>query len=479
MLSCFFRFSEDEGRDLLGKRGTEFKLPYPLLDTDTSGFDGCEEDSTGKGKSQRTKKSKTQLREYLHTGRKRKSSYRDAFNGLNGYSPYTGMNAYPGSCQTGEMKPEIMYPYTGNNYSLETDIYRSQCYPSFTGSVYPTTDSYRLEAEKAYSNGYYLDSRQYQHSLQYHSNGYPDLVAPSTKYSYDVSKYGYDMSSFGLDLSKRGHFDDELSRLESDFRKYSHDYSAEKLSHRLNGGLEPLKSSAIYSTPGVLNNEAYMSSSGMTGITNSMSHSVVAGINSPCSLYRAEPTGSGGSNGSSTDKYNSQVLSSKEAKVMKVSELSNNSDPSKSQLHNGHGSVIRSTSPRTKSPRSVLVAEQRQNGISVITGGGGATYHPDPNSSSLPQCSSSTWSTCIKANDHMSHKSSPRSTPSSHSHDNNILPNTSPAVVSAPTLQLDLHASKIVSPASNRQESVVAYSNSSPASATTATSVIQQSVRRG
>ena len=372
--------SDDEGRDLVGKRGSEFKLPYPIIDTDTTGLGSPldEELSSGKsGKSPRNKKNKTQLRDYLQTGRKRKTPYRECFNGLNGYSPYSALSGYPTACpQTGEIKADIsaMYQYTGNNYGLDTaDIYRSTGYTY--GGLYPSaTDSYRLEAEKhaaAYPNGYYLEPRQYQHTLQYHGNGYTDFMSPTSKYSYDMSKYGYDThavaSSYGLDLSKRPYDD-------MDFHKYSYDYSAaDKLSSvsRVNGSLDPLKSSTLYGATPILNNDSLNMAS--TAPSNT--------------LY------------SSVDRYGQDASRDMKLGKLPTTPLSDSSTDISKQtsaiMPNGHPSVIRNASPRTKSPRketypsttSSMYQSYNSAGVSVLSSCG--------NPSGTPQASAA-WPACSK-----------------------------------------------------------------------------------
>ena len=467
--------SDDEGRDLVGKRGSEFKLPYPIIDTDTSGLGSpLDEELSGgskNGKSPRNKKNKGQLRDYLQTGRKRKTPYRECFTGLNGYSPYTALNGYPATCpQTGEIKADIsaMYPYTGNNYGLDTaDIYRSTGYTY--GGLYPSaTDSYRLEAEKhaaAYPNGYYLEPRQYQHTLQYHGNGYTDFVSPTSKYSYDMSKYGYDThamaSSYGLDLSKRPY--DEM-----DIHKYSHDYSAaDKLSSvsRVNGSLDPLKSSALYGTTPILNNDSLN----------------MAATATPCPLYSSSTTTT------STERYN-QDTSARDMKLGKLptTPLSENSTDISKQtsaiMPNGHASVIRNASPRTKSPRqdanpsstpSMYPSYNSAAGVSVLSSCG--------NPSTTPQ-SSATWPACSKTPTPNCKQESPAVTPSETPQGGSGMSSSQAAL---PSMSNNDMGSRVMTGkqdgsaavALNSLAAAAPQANSSPASATTATSVIQQSGR--
>ena len=457
--------SDDEGRDLVGKRGSEFKLPYPIIDTDTTGLGSPldEELSSGKsGKSPRNKKNKTQLRDYLQTGRKRKTPYRECFNGLNGYSPYSALNGYPTACpQTGEIKADIsaMYPYTGNNYGLDTaDIYRSTGYSY--GGLYPSaTDSYRLEAEKhaaAYPNGYYLEPRQYQHTLQYHGNGYTDFMSPTSKYSYDMSKYGYDThavaSSYGLDLSKRPYDD-------MDFHKYSHDYSAaDKLSSvsRVNGSLDPLKSSTLYGTTPILNNDSLNMAS--TAPSNT--------------LY------------SSVDRYGQDASRDMKLGKLPTTPLSDSSTDISKQtsaiMPNGHPSVIRNASPRTKSPRqethpsttSSMYQSYNSAGVSVLSSCG--------NPSGTPQASAA-WPACSKTPTPQCKQGSPVGTPTGTPQDGSSMSSSQAAL---PSMSSSDMGSRIMSPKQEGSAAVALNSmaaapqaNSSPASATTATSVIQQSGR--
>lgn len=439
--------SEDEGRDLVGKRGSEFKLPYPIIDTDPTGLGASfEEEDVSKLKSQRNKKSKTQLRDYLQAARKRKTPYREVYTGLNGYTPYTGINGYP-ACQAGEMKTEFMYPYAGNNFALDADIYRTG-YP-FTGSVYPGTDSFRLEADKhGYTNGYYLEPRQYQHTLQYHGNGYTDLVSQGSKYSYDMSKYGYDMSSYGLDLTKRGQYETDLTRYETDLRKY--DYSVDKIS-RVNGSYDSLRSSSLYGTNPMLNNDALLSCNMSQNTTTS------------CSLYRSDH-GSSNDINNTTDRYSQNSLMSKEAPKYGVSTTPSVIDNSSSEcikpnLVNGHTSVIRNTSQKTtKSPHT------DQSAVSS------ALYSTESVANNvLANCGSATWHVpCSKAID-------------THYKDGSLHSGSSNASQSPmESLATTDVSSRIVSPHSKPVQdnnSVLTINNSSPALASTATSVIQMSGR--
>lgn len=184
MTACVI--SEDEGRDLARKRGTEFKLPYAIIDNDltvNSSFDEFTSTSISSAStavaikpartSRSSKKSnKTQLRDYLQTGRKRKTPYHDLYAGL--VSPYAAVAAaavagsslyppLPGSagCYAAaaavpsapyhsvtpgaEVKPEMLYPYacatgmTSQNLSSTSafeDQYRFGYHPS-AAALYP------------------------------------------------------------------------------------------------------------------------------------------------------------------------------------------------------------------------------------------------------------------------------------------------------------------------------------------------------
>uniref|UniRef100_A0A2C9M9I8 PAS domain-containing protein n=1 Tax=Biomphalaria glabrata TaxID=6526 RepID=A0A2C9M9I8_BIOGL len=219
------QLTEDEGHDLFGKRGNEFKLPYPLLDIDMcSGFGFGDDDLVTKSKSSKSKKKSNSASPGANAGTANgaqsngaPANYASAGGG--GGKDYQGgkrrksaacliggdtslllvphgFTAYDGG-GGGEMKPpEAVYPYAANNFGFEADLYRPQGYGSLT--PYPTADPYKLDMDK---HGYFLDHRQYQHSsFPYPNNGYSEFV-PSTKYGYDVPKYGFD--SYSLDLSKR------------------------------------------------------------------------------------------------------------------------------------------------------------------------------------------------------------------------------------------------------------------------------------
>ncbi|KAL3881168.1 hypothetical protein ACJMK2_027625 [Sinanodonta woodiana] len=246
------QLTDDEGQDLFHKRGSEFKLPYPLLDLDIcSGFDFPADESSTKLKGTRGKKQKNQMKDF--STKRKKSGCREPINGLNGYGPYQALNGY----ENGELKPEFLYHYPSQNFGIEPDLLynRSHGYTSFPGSMYPTPESYRLDMEKhGYSNGYYIDPhRQYQHPVPYPSNSYADLVTPGTKFPYDVAKYGFD--TYSLDLAKKVHYSEELSRYENDYRKYGYEYGADRLAPRINGTLEPvdLRSTSMYNGATIAN----------------------------------------------------------------------------------------------------------------------------------------------------------------------------------------------------------------------------------
>ena len=357
-----FCYREDEGRELVGKRGNEFKLPYPIIDTDLSGIgSGLDEDEDlGKSKSSRNKKSKTQLRDYLQAGRKRKTPYREVYPTLNGYNPYLSLNGYP-NCQTGDVKAELMYPYGGTNFAIDSDFYRSG-YHAFAGSVYPGTDSLRLDADKhSYTNGYYLEPRQYQHTLQYHGNSYSDLMAQTSKYGYDVAKFSYcdPMGSYGLDLTKRGHYEDEISRYEADLRKYAayNDYSAAEKVSRVNGSFDALRSDGSVEN----GQDNLISCSG--GVPHTTSP--------PCSLYRRD-------SGEAVNRYGER-----EAALKLVSNSGGDCSKSVSLPLNAHMSVIRLASPRAKSPRT--------NATSLYS------IESDCSASLSADCGAAAWPTCRKS----------------------------------------------------------------------------------
>ncbi|ESO94801.1 hypothetical protein LOTGIDRAFT_117861 [Lottia gigantea] len=241
LIATHRQLTDDEGQDLFGKRGNEFKLPYPLLDMDLcGGFGFPDDDFSSKSKSNKVKK-KSQGRESAMPNKKRKGAC--LVNGIPGYT-YPPFNSY----ETGDYKADIIYPYSGNNYGYEPDLYRSHGYSSLQAPLYPSTESYRFEAEKhGLTNGYFYDHRQYQTALPYSSNTFTDIMTPSTKYGYDVTKYGID--PYSIDLSKKMHCAEEVPHLDSDVRKYG--YELHERFPRLNGSIEPvdLRSSVYNPNP--------------------------------------------------------------------------------------------------------------------------------------------------------------------------------------------------------------------------------------
>lgn len=306
------------------------------------------------------KKSKTQLKDYLQAGRKRKTPYREVYNGLNGYSSaYSGLNAYSSYGMSSEMKNEFLsYPAGTNPLSLETaaDVYRN-AYPSFaTPPVYPTTDSLaRLDMDRhGYTNGYFYDSvtRPYQHTLQYPSNGYSDLVSSHPKYGYDVSKYGYESfmgSGYSLDLSKRNSYYDT-----SKYDSYSRGYDTQsgvsdsKLA-RLNGSsydtLRKSSSSSLYETSPVMNSngllqcgggDATMASPTTCSINNS---DLTSRHNQSLSVYN-------NNHHPKEEEMGSDYQTTANCGGSSSNDCGKNNPSQQQHPHAGYASVIRSTSPR-------------------------------------------------------------------------------------------------------------------------------------
>ncbi|XP_063405173.1 aryl hydrocarbon receptor protein 1-like isoform X1 [Mytilus trossulus] len=365
------QLTDDEGQDLFHKRGNEFKLPYPLLDLDIcSGFDFPNDEMMSKMKNGKQKKQKNQGgREYLQSpGRKRKTGCRDIINGINGFS-----GNYPqyGNFEGSDFKPEILYPYPPNNFGIEPEVYRPHGYTGFPGTVYPSAaDTYGFtEAEKhSYANGYYLDShrRQYQHTLGYHGNGYPDLMTPASKYGY-----GFGCDSYGLELAKKVHYGEDLSRLDNDFRKYAYEYGSDRLQPRLNGSLEPvdLRSSSMYGSTGYVN-----------GVDSMVSHG--SGYSSS-SLIKPEI-------------IHGQSLTSKETKVIcSTNDLGQNGQGLTIPLQ--HNSVIKNNT----SPRSI----QNSRNSDHVNGHLSNNYNNSGRGNVISSPGSS-WNPCLK-------NSSPNSTPRS------------------------------------------------------------------
>ncbi|XP_033741802.1 uncharacterized protein LOC117328383 [Pecten maximus] len=369
------QLTDDEGQDLFHKRGNEFKLPYPLLDLDIcSGFDFPNDDLI-KIKNGKKNKQKNQVREIVQTpGRKRKMCRE---NGLTSYPQYNG---YEG----GDYKPELLYSYPPNNFGLESDLYRSHGYSGFPGAVYPSTDSYRLDADKhGYTNGFYLEPhhRQYQHTLSYHGNSYPDLMGTSTKYSYDMSKYGFES------YAKKVHYGEELSRLDNDFRKYTYDYGNERLPNLLNGSLEPvdLRASSMYNGTSLVNGESMVGHSPC--LTSSLFKPDLHGQNmlsketkvicSPSDVLQ----GSQGLNPSMPLHHSSVIKNAASPRTLHSSRCSSSEQMGSPPVNNYNNmSVTRvsgtwaqcSKSSPNSTPRSDNSGSPKQNGM----GGGGASSSP-------------------------------------------------------------------------------------------------------
>ena len=395
---CRVLHSEDEGGELFGKRGSEFKLPYPIVDPDPSGFGAAlEEEDVTKIKPNTKKKSKTQLKDYLQAGRKRKTPYREVYSGLNGYaaSAYNGINGYPGY-SVADMKNEFLSPYAAgsnpaSNLALETaaDLYRSGGYSSFpaaaAASVYPSSaDGLRLDIDRqSYANGYYLDSvtRSYPHSLQYPAaNGYGDLITHA-KYPYDVSKYSYDsfVGGYGLDLSKRANYYD-TSKYDATYRTY--DSAMDKMS-RLNGSYESLRKASLYDNSAPL-------SGGIIGAGGGGSEpptitSPNCSLNTPDLSSRSSHTASAAVYGGSKETLNNYQA------TPSGGVHDSHSAPVTPQLEtkplSQYTSVIRSTSPRNN--KSPVASQYATNSAAVAL-----TSNSHPMSQNCSSSSSSAWTAC-------------------------------------------------------------------------------------
>lgn len=187
--------TDDEGRELVTKRGTEFKLPYPLIDSDPSS--NAFEDDKSIALST-TKKPKAQLKEYLHTGRKRKTPTT--------YAPINNP-PYP---PTGYSSDLVYSPYA--SYPLDTaDIYRTNYMSVYDNAYYsqyplsasqygygyaPYTDGYGLDLRRQHYENYYgltADDARQRHSTVIRSacceqkNGLDDAVALCTSISSNSS----------------------------------------------------------------------------------------------------------------------------------------------------------------------------------------------------------------------------------------------------------------------------------------------------
>jgi len=291
-----FVLSEDEGRDLARKRGTEFKLPYAIIDNDLS-VNSSFDDFTPNGitsaaaaikpprATRSTKKSnKTQLRDYLQTGRKRKTPYHDLYAGL--VSPYAavaaaavaGSSLYPSLPGTAgcyaaavppaaghsftpgaaEVKPEMLYPYAcASQTSAFEDQYRFGYHPTaaalYSGS-YSTSGAgdFRVDdRHHAYygTNSYAGYGDQYaagRTGFQYanYCGSHQDFAGGDASASTSPSavqryrSHGRQAAGYGLDLSTRGHYDRDVIALYD---------PSDGLRRRHNGG-----SGADFATSGLL-----------------------------------------------------------------------------------------------------------------------------------------------------------------------------------------------------------------------------------
>lgn len=138
-------YRDDEGSELVTKRGNEFKLPYPIIDLDPADVGLAEMELVGSsgnsvvgggvarlsgggekavvgvgGGAGRGKKTKGQLRDYMQASRKRKAPYREVYADINEYALYA--SGAKGTCYPyvdgstiGDVSSELMYSF--GNYA--------------------------------------------------------------------------------------------------------------------------------------------------------------------------------------------------------------------------------------------------------------------------------------------------------------------------------------------------------------------------
>lgn len=364
-------FREDEGRDLARKRGSEFKLPYAIVDNDPSGF--CNllpEDDLTKVRSSRNKKSKNQLREYLHTGRKRKTPYRELYHSLNAYTPYSNINGYGEYRNGGDAKSDaFMYSYSSQNFSFDAEQYRLGYHTFSTGAVYPEADKY--------ANGYYINTRHYPYSFQCHANSYSDLMAhAASKYKQNFAKYGY-----GLDLSSKNipYELDAQHCSDINFQKYSSEYVAGDKLSLVSGVFDPLVSGCFYGRNTLSSGNNLLNGSMAMGNSNScdnlLSCNVFHNSSSQYSGYQAEYP-------SVVERY-IQTNSARDKESEKsTSDVSNSqSDDTAVSVPRGHCTVI-----RRNSPAKLIVDKEKGN-------------HESYRANAESFVSGSAWPSCMNNNE--------------------------------------------------------------------------------
>ena len=201
---CYVFSVKDEGHDLVHKRYSKLKLPYAIIDNDTPVLMLSSDEELNKIKPPNPNK-KSQLRDYLQAGRKRKTPYREICHGLNSTYPsiIEACNRYKDT----EFKPEFMFHRLGHSFAFDQNHFGYHEYvPAATGT---SVECMAFDTTKYnnYANGYYFDTRQYTHSFQCHSRSYTDIMVNATPKHKSISKYSYDqLIDYGLDLSTRNHY---------------------------------------------------------------------------------------------------------------------------------------------------------------------------------------------------------------------------------------------------------------------------------
>jgi len=150
IISTHRPLTDEEGKDLLGKRTMDFKVSYLDAGLATSYFEGDAPSPSSAGPKLNPRRYKTQLRDFLSSCRtKRKPTPNDIYADTASYAAFTSPTApymggaipsYPSAADTLYMQQaptyQSLYPGVDNRYLAATDYFAAAGYRSL-GTYYP------------------------------------------------------------------------------------------------------------------------------------------------------------------------------------------------------------------------------------------------------------------------------------------------------------------------------------------------------
>ena len=207
-----FACSDDEGRELYRKRGSEFKLPYPIID-----INGCDSPQSAFGVSNSASDDKAPSIPILRPVASRKSSSSSMAsaaglrNARRRKKDSSLIGLYPGGGGGGEIKScaDLMHQY---DTGIAGAIYRGTCYPDVTAGYgdYGRIQPMMLGRRADYGDE---DATRMRHDVTDYRGYYDNGATPSAagagawcwasdgtqlaSYLYDQQRYLADYSVYG------------------------------------------------------------------------------------------------------------------------------------------------------------------------------------------------------------------------------------------------------------------------------------------